>query len=137
MMLSMMLLLTALEAAPQSASAPYTPEQAAGGAIREIISAQAYYRSTFPQRGYACSLARLVEVQALGEVWSTGKRVGGYSFKLWCEHAGTPQASYRASATPVTRTKGSTLAVCADETNVPRTIDGDVKACFDRGVPQK
>ena len=136
-MLSILLLLTALEAAPQSASAPYTPEQLAGGAIREIISAQAYHKRTFPQQGYACTIERLVEVQALGGVWSTGKRVDGYSFKLWCEHAGTPQATYRASATPVKRAKGSTLAVCTDETNVPRTIDGDVKACFDRGVPQK
>jgi len=135
-MLSMLLLLTALDA-QQSGSAPYAPEQAAGGAIREIISAQAYHKSTFPQRGYACTIERLVEVQALGGVWSTGTRVDGYTFKLWCEHAGTPQATYRASATPVKRTKGSTLAVCADDTNVPRTIDGDVKACFDKGVPLK
>lgn len=135
MMLSMMLLLTALEAPPPSA--PDTPEQLAGGAIREIISAQAYHKTAFPQLGYACSIERLVEVQALGDIWSGGKRVDGYAFKLWCQQAGTPQATYRASAVPVNKTEGSTLTVCTDETNVPRTIDGDVEGCFERAAEYK
>ncbi len=129
-MLSMMLLLTALEATPQP---PYTPEQLAGGAIREIISAQAYHRKTFPRLGYACSIERLVEVQALGDVWSTDRRVDGYTVKLWCDRTATPQATYRASAVPVKKTRGSALTVCTDETNVPRTIDGDPEACLARG----
>ena len=135
-MLSMMLLLTALEAPPPTA--PYTPEQLADGAIREIISAQAYHKTAFPQLGYACSIERLVEVQALGDVWSGGKRVDGYAFKLWCTQAGTPQATYRASAVPVKKARGPTLTVCTDETNVPRKIDGDPETCFARGAaPRK
>jgi hypothetical protein len=129
-----MMLLSALRAAPLSASETYTKEQLAGGAMREIISAEAYHRKAFPQLGYACSIERLVAVQALGEVWSTGKRVEGYVFKVWCDHAGTPQTTYRASAVPVNKTSGSTLTLCADETKALRTIDGDVKACLERGT---
>ncbi len=53
MPIHVMVLLAALEAAPQPLSASYTPEQIAGGAIREIISAEAYHRSAFPELGYA------------------------------------------------------------------------------------
>ena len=128
------LLLTALEAAPQPSSASFTPEQLAGGAVREIMSAQAYHKKTFPQQGHACSIERLVEVQALGEAWASNRRVDGYSFKLWCDPVNTPQTTYRTAAVPVKKTRGSTLTVCADETNVLRTIDGDPEACLARGA---
>ncbi len=52
MPMHMMVLLAALQAAPPP-SASYTPEQIAGGAIREIISAEAYHRRAFPDLGYA------------------------------------------------------------------------------------
>ncbi len=47
------------------------------------------------------------------------------------------QSSFRASAVPARKEKGSTLTVCTDETNVPRTTDGDVAGCFARGAPSK
>jgi hypothetical protein len=117
----------------RSEAAQYTPEQLATGAVREIISAQAVHKKSHPEVGYACSLERLVEAQMLLDVWLAGKRVDGYAFKVWCEAQSTPQATYRASAVPVKKTKGATLTVCADETNVPRTIEGDAAACFAKG----
>src|SRR5512143_1126144 len=132
MISALLMLMAALEAPPQSVPASYTPEQLAEGAIREIISAQAYHRKAFPSLGYACSIDRLVAVQALGDIWLTGKRVDGYSFKLWCQTAAAPQTAYRASAIPTKKTQGSMLTVCADEENVPRTSDGDLESCFQR-----
>jgi hypothetical protein len=32
---------------------------------------------------------------------------------------------------------GSSLTVCTDETNVARTVDGDVTACFQKGEAPK
>ena len=62
-MLQALLLLSALVQQPSAAAdPPYTPEQLAGGAIREILSAQAVHKKQFPQIGYACTLERLVEI---------------------------------------------------------------------------
>ena len=135
-MLQALVLLTVL-AVPQPAAdgkPSETPEQLAVGAIREIISAEAVHEKTSPEVGYACSLERLVEVQLLLDTWLAGQRVAGYTFKVWCATKGTPQTTYRASGVPVTKTKGASLTVCADETNRPRTIDGDEAACFARGT---
>lgn len=118
-------------------AAQYTPEQLATGAVREIISAQAVHKKSHPEVGYACSLARLVETQMLLDVWLAGKRVDGYAFKVWCETKAAPQTSFRASAVPLAKAKGASQTVCTDETNVPRTIEGDAQACFDKGVPVK
>jgi hypothetical protein len=138
-MLDLILLVSALALPAQGDAKPakteYTPEQLAEGAIREIISAQAVHKQTSPRVGYACSLERLVEAQLLLDTWLAGKRVEGYSFRVWCEPSSTPQASYRASGVPSKKTKGATLTVCTDQTNVPRTIDGDVAACFTKGAP--
>jgi hypothetical protein len=111
----------------------YTPEQLAVGAVREIISAQAVHGQSNPAVGYACSLEPLVEAQILLDVWLAGKRVDAYALELWCDTKDTPQTTFRASAVPVKKGSGATLTVCADETNVVRTIEGDVAACFERG----
>jgi hypothetical protein len=132
-MLELMLVLS-LAAQP---SPSYTKEQLAVGAIREVISAEAVHRKIHPQVGYACGLERLVAEQLLLDTWLQGTRLDGYRFRVWCDHAGTPQASYRASAVPVNRTSGASLTVCADETNMPRVIDGDADACFARGTEPK
>ena len=133
MTIPMMLLLSALEAPSQPAAEAYTPEQLAVGAIREIITAQHVHEQKYPELGYACSLERLVETQMLLDTWLQGGRVEGYSFRLWCEKSSAPQASFRASAVPVKKAKGATWTVCTDETNVPRTVEGDVETCFTRG----
>jgi len=122
--------------AAEPAQAP-TPEQLAVGTIRSIISAQAFHKQKYAELGYACSVERLVEVQALLDTLAAGKSFQGYTFKVWCEKASAPQVTYRASGVPVKKTKGSTLTVCTDETNVPRTVDGDVAACFAKGVAAK
>ena len=118
-----------------NAGASYTAEELAGGAIREVMSAQAVHKKQFAQAGYACNLERLVETQMLLDTWLAGKRVDGYVFKVWCDTKATPQATFRASGVPLKKAKGASLTVCTDETNVLRTIDGDVAACFAKGVP--
>jgi hypothetical protein len=137
-MLQTALLLSALAT---RASAPVTPadspEHLATGAIAEIVSAQAVHRQKFPDVGYACSLERLVETQMLLDVWLEGRRVDGYEFRVWCEKTGTPQATFRASAVPSKPGAGASLTVCTDESNLPRTIDGDVAACFAKGRPAR
>ena len=67
------------------------------------------------------------------DVWLAGKRVDGYAFKVWCDATSRPQATYRATAVPVKKAEGARLTVCTDESNVPRTIEGDVAACFAKG----
>ena len=131
------LLLTALlvlagEARGEPASR-HTPEQLAIGAVREIVSAQAVYRQSFPDAGYACRLEPLVEADILLDTWLAGTRVEGYTFEIWCDGTDTPQTTFRASAVPVEKRPGATLTVCTDETNVVRAIESDVIACFERG----
>jgi hypothetical protein len=137
LMLSAMILLTSL-ATPEQPSAgqtpSYTPEEAAVGTIRSIISAQAAYAHTHPDAGYACDVETLVKADMLAGALSAGKTFDGYVFRVWCETRSTPQASFRASAVPAKKDKGSSLTVCTDETNVPRTTDGDVTGCFAKGA---
>ncbi len=52
MILSLLVLLSTLEGTPESVTGPYSQEELAGGAIREIISAQAYHRKAFPALGF-------------------------------------------------------------------------------------
>ncbi len=132
-----LLLVSALAAQTTAGKPAYTPEELAIGTTRSIISAQAYHQHTFPRLGYACSIERLVEVQALLDTLSHGKTVDGYVFRVWCDSTAEPQKAYRASAVPVDRKEGARLTVCTDETNVPRTIEGDVAACFARGKPAR
>ena len=135
-MLSTMILLTTLAAPGQpTAGQAGAPEELAVGTIRSIISAQAAYRHTHPDAGYACDVETLVKADMLVEALSAGRAFDGYVFKVWCDTRSTPQASFRASAVPAKKHNGSSLTVCADETNVPRTTDGDVAACFAKGAP--
>jgi hypothetical protein len=137
-MLQVLVLVSAIAVQQPTAGGPsYTPEQLAVGTTRSIISAQAVYKQTHPEAGYACDIATLVKVDMLTDVLSAGKAFNGYAFKVWCDTKATPQATFRASAVPVKKAKGATLTVCADETNVPRTVDGDVAACFARGVASR
>jgi len=117
--------------------APETPEELAVGTIRSILSAQAAYKHTHPEAGYACDIETLVKADMLVEALAAAKTFDGYVFRVWCETRNTPQASFRASAVPAKKEKGSRLTVCSDETNVPRTTDGDVAACFARGAPPR
>jgi hypothetical protein len=107
------------------------------GTMRSIISAQAAYRHTHPDAGYACDVETLVKADMLVEALSAGRTFDGYVFKVWCETRSTPQASFQASAVPAKKEKGSSLTACTDETNVPRTTGGDVAACFAKGAPPK
>ena len=137
-MLQALVLVSSLAQQPSAgATQPYTPEQLAVGTIRSVISAQALYRQTHPRAGYACDVGTLVKVDMLSDVLSAGKPLDGYVFKVWCDTKATPQVTFRASAVPVKKAKGASLTVCTDETNVPRTIDGDVVACFAEGVPER
>ena len=138
-MLQALVLLSALAVeAPASGAGPsHTPEQLATGAVREIISAQAVHKQMSPDLGYACGLERLVEAQLLLDIWLAGKRVDGYAFKVWCDATSRPQATYRATAVPLKKAEGARLTVCTDESNVPRTIEGDVAACFAKGQPAR
>jgi hypothetical protein len=133
-MLSTMIVLTTLAVAGQTA---YTPEELAVGTIRSVISAQAAYKQTHPGAGHACDIETLVKADMLIDALSAGRTFDGYVFKVWCETKSAPQATYRASAVPAKKGEGSRLTVCTDETNVPRTIDGDVAACFAKGAPPK
>lgn len=95
------------------------------------------YRKAHPDSGYACDVETLVKADVLADVLSAGKTFNGYVFKVWCETKATPQTTFRASAIPSKKEKGATLTVCTDETNVPRTTDGDLAACFAEGVPAR
>lgn len=128
-------LLTLVGQASSEGANSYTTEQLAVGAIREIISAQAVRKQQSPEAGYACALEPLIEADLLGAVWLDGGRLDGYAFELWCEGSDTPQTTFRASAVPVKKGEGSTLTVCTDETNVPRTVEGTVGECFAKGAP--
>ncbi len=130
-----LLLLAALTAQPAPDNGTSTPEELATGALREIITAQHVYKLNNPQRGYACSLEPLVKADLLKDTWTAGTRVDGYTFRLWCEATGTPQATFRAAAVPVKTAKGARLTVCTDETYALRTVDGDAAACFAKGTP--
>jgi hypothetical protein len=140
-MLNTLLLFGALASvgqAPPAAGAPsYTQEELAVGTIRSILSAQAYYKQTYPAVGYACDIETLVKAQALVDALSEGKTFNGYVFKIWCEAKTSSQARFRASAVPAKKAKGSSLTICTDETNVPRTVDGNAAACFEKGSPSK
>ncbi len=137
-MLSALILLTmAVPGQSAAGRAPETPEELAVGTMRSIISAQAAYRHTRPDAGYACDVETLVKADMVVEALSAGRTFDGYVFKVWCDTRSTPQASLRASAVPAKKAKGSSLTVCTDETNVPRTADGDVAACFAMGAPPK
>ncbi len=137
-MLSALVLLTTLAARGQpAAQTPYAPEELAVGTVRSIISAQAAYKHTHPDAGYACDVETLVKADMLVEALAAGKTFDSYVFKVWCETRATPQATFRASAAPAKKERGSSLTVCTDETNVPRTTDGDVAACFAKGAPPK
>jgi len=127
------LLVVAGQASPDFDKSQYPNEQLAVGTIRSIISAQAAYRHTKPEAGYACDIETLVKADMLIEAMSNGKSFDGYVFRVWCEQTSTPQATFRASAVPAAMAVGSSLTVCTDESNVPRTIAGDVAACFVRG----
>jgi hypothetical protein len=133
------LILLALAVPGQSAAgtAADTPESLAAGTMRSILSAQAAYKHTHPEAGYACDVETLVKAEMLVEALSAGEAFDGYVFKVWCETRSTPQTSFRASAVPAKKKKGSSLTVCTDETNVLRTTDGDVAACFAKGTPAK
>ncbi len=132
-------ILLALAVPGQSAPGPSseTPGELAVGTMRSILSAQAAYKHTHPDTGYACDVETLVKGDMLVEAMAGGKPFGGYVFKVWCETRSTPQATFRASAVPAKKEKGSALTVCTDETNVPRTTDGDVAACFAKGATAK
>lgn len=135
-MLKGLVLLVVLAAAGQDGgdeASAYTPEQLAVGAVREIISAQAVYKRMSPEIGYACGLEALVETQMLLDIWLAGTRVEGYRFELGCDTTATPQTTFRASAVPVKKGSGATLTVCTDESNVVRTVEGDVAACLEKG----
>jgi hypothetical protein len=140
-MLNGLILVSMLAGAAQAGGgveeSSYTSEQLAVGAVRELISAQAVHRQMFPGVGYACRLDPLVEAEILLDVWLAGRRVDGYTFDLWCDTKDAPQTTFRASAVPVKRGTGAALTVCTDETNVVRTIDGDVAACFEKGQGTK
>jgi hypothetical protein len=110
-----------------------TPEQLAVGAVREIVSAQAVHKEMSPDIGYACGLEPLVEAQILLDTWLAGTRVEGYRFQLWCDTTDRPQTTFRASAVPRKKGSGATLTVCTNESNVVRTIEGDVASCFEKG----
>jgi len=138
-MLIVLVLLTTLASSGQTPAgqASYTSEELAVGTIRSIISAQAAYKHSHPDAGYACDVETLVKADMLVDALSAGKAFDGYVFKVWCETRTTPQASFRASAVPARKGKGSRLIACTDETNVPRTTDGDVAACSAKGAPPK
>jgi len=113
----------------------FTPEKLAVGAVREIISAQAVRMRSSPEVGYACSLEALVEADLLARIWLAGRRVEGYTLEVRCDTKDTPQTTFRASAVPLKKGTGATLTVCTDQTNVPRTIEGSVAECFEKGAP--
>jgi hypothetical protein len=135
-MLPICLLATALTVAqaPPAASRSETPERLAVGTIRSVVSAQAYHKQAFPAIGYACDIETLVRAQALLDSLSAGKPFNGYVFRVWCETKNTPQTTFRASAIPAKRAEGSNLTACADETNVPRTVQANLADCFAKGI---
>ncbi len=108
------------------------------GTIRSIISAQAVYKQTHPEAGYACDIATLVKADLLADVLATA----GPSTAT-CSRSGATRSGHclrpasRAFAVPARKEPGASLTVCTDETNVPRTVDGDVAACFRKGVAPK
>jgi hypothetical protein len=136
MLIETLLFLSMLSAsgAPAAETTP-TPEEAAAGTLRSIISAQAYHKQKFPSVGYACDILTLVKADALVAELAGGKVYGGYVFKVSCPKTSSPQPAYRASGTPAK--EGAGLTFCTDESNALRSAKGDAAACFAKGTPVK
>jgi hypothetical protein len=131
------------------AAHPEISGQAAGsdasvtGAMREILTAEIAYASSYPNVGYTCTLSNLDgfgggepnehQAMLINSGLASGKRYG-YAFSLsGC--GGTPASSFHLTAAPGANTYGR-KAFCADQSAVIRSSgDGNAATCMASGVP--
>lgn len=127
-------------ASPNSGPAPN--EATAIASMRAIVTAEATYASTYPSRGYTCTLSDLDgfggdspnehQAMLIESRLASGKK-GGYIFSLsGC--AGSPSSRFQLSAVPA---GGATArAFCANQTGVIRySPDGKAATCLVSGPP--
>jgi hypothetical protein len=113
------------------------------GAMREILTAEVAYASSYPNVGYTCTLSNLDgfgggepnehQAMLINSGLASGKRYG-YVFSLsGC--GGTPASSFHLTAAPGANTYGR-KAFCADQSAVIRSSgDGNAATCMASGVP--
>ncbi|HWZ81823.1 MAG TPA: hypothetical protein VNW47_04325 [Terriglobales bacterium] len=119
-------------------------EASAIGAVQAINTAEISYSASFPERGYACKLAKLggsatsqepdpEHAMLIDDTMASGRR-DGYYFSL--RGCGTPPASrYRVEAVPVDPDT-EMRAFCSDESGVVRyASDGKAATCLSEGLP--
>ncbi|MFB3917777.1 MAG: hypothetical protein ACE14M_13680 [Terriglobales bacterium] len=102
-----------------------TDEPGAVQSLRNIVSAQATYTSTNPDKGFACSLDELRTTGMLDPALASGSS-GGYRFRVTCD-GGRPAMNFRASAVP--SIMGSTT-FCVDESGTIKSALGPAERCF-------
>ncbi|HEV2729537.1 MAG TPA: hypothetical protein VGV15_05860 [Terriglobales bacterium] len=129
---------TSLGAAHSSAN-----ESAAVSALRTLNTAEATYATTYPNRGYTCSLWDLDgfgssetsehHAMLIDSGLATGKKAG-YVFTLsGC--AGSPASTFKVTAVPAEPAIGA-RSFCSDQSAVIRyAMDGKAATCLTSGKP--
>jgi len=108
---------------------------AAKRSIRAINIAQAKFLRLSPQKGYACSLARLGEAHLITDSLASGTN-RGYIFEVSKCGSGTANSVYRLFAHPVTRDQTGHWVFCSNQTGLVRASPESREDCFDNGVEQ-
>ena len=118
-------------------------EASAVVSLRSIVTAEATYASTYPARGFTCSLSDLDgfgadspnehQAMLIESRLASGKKAG-YIFQLsGC--SGSPSTHFQVSAAAATPAMGA-RAFCANESAVIRSsVDGQASTCLSQGKP--
>ena len=112
-------------------------ESSAVGSMRNLITAEASYRSLHEDVGFTCSLSDLASV-GLGSTLASGQNFG-YVFELQncsSETQGGPVSKFQITATPLKFNQTGVRAFCADQEGVIQLDkQGSAQDCLDHGVP--
>ena len=112
-------------------------EASAVGSVRNLVTAEAAYRSKHEDLGFTCSLSDLASV-GLGSTLASGQK-SGYVFELQncsSETQGGPVSKFQVSAAPLKFNQTGVRAFCADQEGVIQLNDrGSAQDCLDHGVP--
>ena len=115
-------------------------EASAVSGIRAITTAEHAYSATYPDVGYACTLAALgppptgqsassTASDILDPVISAGTK-SGYTYAL-SNCTGTPFSNYQSTAVPITVGGSGQRAFCSDSSGIIQyAIDGTAASCI-------
>jgi hypothetical protein len=129
---------------PQNAAPPGGSDATVTAAMRQILTAEATYASTYPGVGYTCTLSDLDgfgggepnehQAMLINSGLASGKRYGFLFTLSGC--SGAPARTFHLSASPNATTFGR-KAFCADQSALIRTAqDGNPASCFGSGLAE-